>query len=200
MTALAAVHDQRRLSAAARVGLLLCGLAGAVVMRQAINGDSVGSALEAGVAFAATLVPFALLADRRLVLGLPAPASLLVGLVGGVAIVAVPLLIHPFARPVGLRPEPFAAWALVTCAVAVAEETLLRGALFNAIESAAGVWPAILISSIAFALMHVPFYGWSVVPIDLGAGLVLCGLRLITNGVSAPAIAHALADLATWWL
>jgi hypothetical protein len=28
----------------------------------------------------------------------------------------------------------------------------------------------------------------------------LCGLRLASGGVAAPAVAHALADLATWWL
>ena len=34
----------------------------------------------------------------------------------------------------------------------------------------------------------------------LGVGLWLAGLRLATGGVAAPAIAHTVADLATWWL
>jgi hypothetical protein len=48
--------------------------------------------------------------------------------------------------------------------------------------------------------MHVPLYGWHVVPLDLGVGLWLAGLRLATGGIAAPAIAHTIADLATWWL
>jgi hypothetical protein len=48
--------------------------------------------------------------------------------------------------------------------------------------------------------MHVPLYGWHVVPLDLGVGLWLAGLRLATGGIAAPAIAHAVADLATWWV
>jgi hypothetical protein len=36
--------------------------------------------------------------------------------------------------------------------------------------------------------------------VDFGAGLALGGLRLLGRGVAAPAIAHALADVATWWL
>jgi membrane protease YdiL (CAAX protease family) len=53
---------------------------------------------------------------------------------------------------------------------------------------------------VVFALMHVPLYGWHVVPLDLAVGLALGGLRVATRGVAAPAVAHAVADLATWWL
>ena len=52
----------------------------------------------------------------------------------------------------------------------------------------------------AFALMHVPVYGWGVVPVDLAAGVLLAGLRYLTGGTAAPTMAHLLADLATWWL
>jgi len=48
--------------------------------------------------------------------------------------------------------------------------------------------------------MHVPLYGWHVVPLDLGVGIFLGGLRLAGGGWAGPAIAHAVADLATWWL
>jgi len=56
------------------------------------------------------------------------------------------------------------------------------------------------VTSVAFALMHVPLYGWHVVPLDLGVGIWLGGLRLLGRGVAAPALAHVLADLVTWWL
>ena len=66
-----------------------------------------------------------------------------------------------------------------------------------------GAWEslgAVLVTSVVFALMHVPLYGWHVVPLDLGVGLWLAGLRLATGGIAAPAVAHTIADLATWWL
>ena len=77
---------------------------------------------------------------------------------------------------------------------------MLRGALFDGLARLGGPAAAIALTSLAFALMHVPSYGWQVVPLDLGAGLLLGGLRLLSGGIAAPAIAHALADLATWWL
>jgi len=63
-----------------------------------------------------------------------------------------------------------------------------------------GTIVAILGTSLLFALIHVPLYGWHVVPLDFGVGLWLAGLRLLSGGVAAPAIAHTIADLATYWL
>jgi membrane protease YdiL (CAAX protease family) len=99
-----------------------------------------------------------------------------------------------------MRPEPFVAWGIVTALVVTGEEVLLRGALFRTIDGAAGPLAAVLVTGLAFALMHVPLYGWGVVPLDLGVGIVLGGLRLASGGVAAPAVAHLLADLSTWWL
>ena len=59
---------------------------------------------------------------------------------------------------------------------------------------------AVAVTSLAFALIHVPLYGWHVVPLDFAVGVWLAGLRLASGGVAAPAIAHSLADLATWWM
>ena len=59
---------------------------------------------------------------------------------------------------------------------------------------------ALLVTSVLFALIHVPVYSPSVVPLDFGVGLLLGGLRLWFGGPVAPAAAHVLADLATWWL
>ena len=72
--------------------------------------------------------------------------------------------------------------------------------LFDALRRAGGVLPAIAITTLAFAAMHVPLYGWHVVPLDLAVGLGFGGLRLVTGRVAAPAAAHTVADLATWWL
>jgi hypothetical protein len=46
--------------------------------------------------------------------------------------------------------------------------------------------------------VHVPLYGWRALPLDLGAGLWLGGLRVLSGGVAAPAVAHALADRGAW--
>ena len=101
---------------------------------------------------------------------------------------------------IGMRPEPFLAWGLVTGVVVLGEEVLLRGALFDVLDRAAGAVPAVAVTSLAFALMHVPLYGWQVVPLDLGVGVWFAGLRLATGGAGAPVVAHLLADLSTWWL
>jgi hypothetical protein len=46
----------------------------------------------------------------------------------------------------------------------------------------------------------VPLYGWGAVPLDLAVGVWLGGLRLVTGGWAAPAVAHTFADLAAGWL
>ncbi len=178
-----------------RAALLGLALAAATTLRAVAGVSSAPVAMAASVAFAAALVVLA----APLRIRVPSPRGVGLGILGGAALVLVPLLIHPLL-PVGLRPEPFVAWAAVTVLVAGAEEALLRGALFDALRETGGLPAAIVLSSIAFALMHVPLYGWAVVPIDLGAGLVLAGLRVASGGVAAPAVAHAVADLATWWL
>jgi hypothetical protein len=45
-------------------------------------------------------------------------------------------------------------------------------------------------------VLHVPFYGLQVLPLDLAVGVLLGGLRQLSGGVAA----HAVADLAGWWL
>ena len=72
--------------------------------------------------------------------------------------------------------------------------------LFDRLRLAGGTTLAIAVTTVAFALLHVPLYGWHVVPLDVAVGLGFAGLRLSTRTVLAPALAHAVADLATWWL
>jgi membrane protease YdiL (CAAX protease family) len=182
-----------------RAAWLLAGLAAATLARAAANGQSTTTALAAGSGFGIALLVAAILAGWRP--SWPRWRSLVIGAVGGVVLLALPLLLHPAAASaIGMRPGPLAAWAVVTNLVATAEEVLLRGALFDAIGQRYGLSGAVVVSSLAFALMHVPLYGWTVVPLDIAAGMWLCGLRLASGGIAAPAVAHALADLATWWL
>jgi membrane protease YdiL (CAAX protease family) len=88
----------------------------------------------------------------------------------------------------------------VVALVAVAEEVALRGALFNAVRSSWGDGAALAVTTILFAAMHVPLYGIGSLPLDLAAGMLLGGLRIVSGGVLAPAVAHVVADLAGGWL
>jgi membrane protease YdiL (CAAX protease family) len=144
-----------------------------------------------GVAWAGGYRPSAIRAGSVIV-GL-AGAAVLVGLaIGASRLAGVPLRVVP--------QTDFGWWAVITVVVASAEELILRGVLFDALTEAAGIGLAVAVTSVVFALIHVPLYGWHVVPLDLGVGVFLAGLRLVSGSVAAPAIAHIVADLATWWL
>jgi len=182
-----------------RAAWLVLGLAVATLARAAANGHTTTTALAAGSAFGVALICVALVAGWRP--ARPPLRSLGIGALGAAVLVGLPLLLHPAAMSaMGMRPGPLVVWAAVTILVATGEEVLLRGALFDAFGRLYGLWAAVLVSSLAFAIMHVPLYGWAVVPLDIAAGVWLCALRLSSGGIAAPAVAHALADLATWWL
>lgn len=134
--------------------------------------------------------------ERRMAL----PASAAIGLAGAVPLVAI--AIFSSGPPIVMfgSAAPFLPWAAATVLVATAEELLLRGAVFAEVDRLLGGLAAVVITSVAFALMHVPLYGWHVVPLDLGVGFWLAGLRLASGRVAAPALAHVAADLVTWWL
>jgi membrane protease YdiL (CAAX protease family) len=122
------------------------------------------------------------------------------GVAGAVVLCLVPLLVH-LRQPGGSLPgQDLPGWATVVAAVAVAEEWLLRGALFDAARAWHGDAPAVVVTTVAFGLLHVPFYGWTALPLDLAVGLLLGGLRQASGSWRAPAVAHTLADLAGWWL
>ena len=136
---------------------------------------------------------------------LPGPRSVVIGIAVGLGLALITLAASSVSgigagTLLGRPAAPFVPWAAITIVVATAEEAILRGRLFDAIRRAGGLAPAMLVTTVAFALMHVPLYGWHVVPLDLAVGLALGGLRLATGGIAAPAAAHAVADLATWWL
>ncbi|HEY7827997.1 MAG TPA: CPBP family intramembrane glutamic endopeptidase [Candidatus Limnocylindrales bacterium] len=144
-----------------------------------------------GIAWAGGYRPAAIRAGS-VIIGL-AGAAVLVGLaIGASRLAGLPLRVVP--------QTDFGWWALITVLVASAEELILRGVLFDALTESGGIALAMAVTSIVFALIHVPLYGWHVVPLDLGVGVFLGGLRLVSGSVAAPAIAHIGADLATWWL
>lgn len=77
---------------------------------------------------------------------------------------------------------------------AIAEEALFRRLAYaRLLRYGAGV--AIIGTAIAFALLHVPFYGIEVLPVDLGAGLLLSWQRWASGTWTVPAATHAAAEL-----
>ncbi len=197
----AALVTRRRLRSLAIVAALVA----VVGVRWAIVVGAGAPALATGVGFGALLLAIAVTGGAPIRLSATAMAALGsvgLGMLGGLILVSLALTatlvtgsVPPFAPASAFLP-----WAGVTVLVAFAEELVLRGALFESLTEEFGDIAAVAVTSAIFALIHVPLYGWHVVPLDVGVGLWLGGLRLVSGGVAAPAIAHAVADLATWWL
>jgi membrane protease YdiL (CAAX protease family) len=173
------------------------GLAGAVALRVGFAGTDGVRSPRAGLLFALLLVALALgVSLPGAGGGGPLRLQLAVGAAGAAALCAVPLVVHLRSPGGALPASALPIWAVVVSAVAVAEEVLLRGALWQAL----GPRAALPVTTVAFALLHVPLYGWTALPLDLAVGLLLGGLRMASGGWGAPAVAHTLADLAGWWL
>lgn len=97
-----------------------------------------------------------------------------------------------FAPP-ALAPYARAAVAAYTIA-AIAEELFFRRFLYAWCARRSTAF-AIGATAIAFALIHVPIYGVAVLPIDLGAGLLLSWQRATTGSWIVPLATHIVANL-----
>jgi membrane protease YdiL (CAAX protease family) len=196
VTALAAPAAPASLAAPRlRSGLLVFGFALCVVVRLLLGGQGPAGSPFAGLVFAGLLLVLAAAACT------PMPVSaraLVVGVAAGL-LLCLPVAISRLGLP--LHPTSgFAMWAAVVGVVAVAEEVFLRGTLYDAVSDGFGATAAIAVGAVAFALLHVPLYGWHVVPLDLVVGVVLGELRRSTGTAAAPAAAHTTADLLAWFL
>lgn len=177
-----------------RAAALVVGFAVALGLRVVAGGDDVARSKPAGLLFAACLLVLVIAAGTRV----PVDRRALALGVLGIAVVCLPV---GFGHLLALRPlhgtDGFLPWALAVTVVAAAEELFLRGALFDAVGRP---WAAVALGAVLFALLHVPLYGWHVVPLDLAVGLVLGGLRLETGTPAAPVVTHVGADLVGWFL
>lgn len=175
----------------------LAAFAVALTARVSVGAPRVSDSAVAGLLFAACLLLLAAVGGEAL------PSSWLgcaAGVAGG-AVLCLPIVARGgFGehRPAG----SLLGWAAVVSVVALAEEVFLRGTLFATVASATSgsTWWPIMITAVAFAVLHVPLYGWGALPLDLAVGVWLGVLRSLTGTVSAPAAAHVVADLAGWWL
>jgi membrane protease YdiL (CAAX protease family) len=180
-----------------RVGLLLVAFAVAVGLRVALGQPDVAPDVSAALAFAAALLVVAAAVGTRVSVNVRA---VLIGL-GGLVLVCAPVALqHAFTAKPLYGAQGFAGWAAAVVVVATAEEVFLRGALYDATEQVWGAPSAIALGAVCFALLHVPLYGWHVLPLDLAVGVVLGGLRQGAGTPVAPAITHVGADLVGWFL
>ena len=166
-------------------------VAGAVCVRRGLDGWPGATSKTAGLVFAGLLLAIWVCARRPGMDGgagrLRWPHAALAGLAGAALLCAGPLVFHltdPSAASGGALPLTwFPAWAAVVIAVAVTEELVLRGTLWRAVTHQgrdldhdakrsdprrAGY--ALVVTTVAFAALHVPFYGWESVPVNLAAG------------------------------
>jgi membrane protease YdiL (CAAX protease family) len=134
-----------------------------------------------GILVASLLVPVA--PGRR---RLP-PATVLA--IGSASLV---LAIWASGRPVAV---PYNHWVLPLVVLgAVAEEALFRRVAYAALEPA-GAAVAIGVTALLFAVIHLPLYGWTVFPVDLGAGLLFGWQRWASGTWTTSAGTHAIANV-----
>lgn len=139
------------------------------------------SLLAIGLASLAVPVP-----DERGPSPMPAAAAL------GMGLAAVALATAAAGPPV---PSPWGAATLpLGLLAAVAEEALFRRAAYGRLLRF-GAAVAVLGSAALFALVHVPAYGTTALPVDLGAGLLFSWQRWAAGTWTVPAATHAAANL-----
>lgn len=85
--------------------------------------------------------------------------------------------------------EKALAYLAVVVAAPIAEELLFRGLLLRLAARAWGAWPAIVVTALAFGLLHLePWYLFGLV----GLGLLLGWLYAATGSLTTCVLAHAL--------
>jgi membrane protease YdiL (CAAX protease family) len=184
-------------SSASEVALLALTFSGAVFVRVGLAGPSGAASISAGLVFAGLLVAVSV--------GRCAPPRVDVRSIGlglaGAAVLLLPVVVlgHGRTATSSGAGTAYLSWAAATAVVATAEEAFLRGALFDALRRWRGTDVAVVGAAVAFAALHVPLYGWHVLPLDLAVGLGLGALRVAAGTWTAPAVAHVGADLVGWW-
>ena len=187
-----------RTQPAARPAAIVAVVGAALGVRVLLGGAAPAASAPAAVAFVAVLGLAALPAARRPRVAM-APVAL--GAAGGAALVLLSLAGVPAVR-LGARAPATALlwWTPLVTAVAAAEELVLRGTLFTAVRERAGDAAAVAVGAAVFAAIHLPLYGLPALGVDLCAGVFLGCLRVAAGSVTAPLIAHVVADVAGGWV
>jgi len=128
-------------------------------------------------------------------LTIPAVVRRTAGLDAWVSITVGGVLAFALTRSFWTLPPSGGRWALAAAAAAaVGEEILFRRGMYVLLERW-GAQVAIAGTSVVFALVHVPMYGWRVVGIDLAAGVLFGWQRWATGSWTSPAVTHAAANV-----
>ncbi|MBJ7608480.1 MAG: CPBP family intramembrane metalloprotease [Candidatus Dormibacteraeota bacterium] len=182
-----------------RIPLLIVAVGVATALRLLVGAPTPAASPSAGLLFGAVLMAAVVVAGSGV--GPATWSGVIVGIVGGAALVAVALVGLP-AITVGPRASAatFWWWVPLVSLIALSEELVLRGVLFSALSHEFGDALAVVATAALFAVIHLPLYGLGAMPVDLCVGVFLGALRVASGGVAAPAAAHVLADLATGWL
>jgi membrane protease YdiL (CAAX protease family) len=179
--------------------LIVAASAAALAVRVQVGGRPAGASVPAALVFSFALAGVAVAAGWRP--SRPRPVALVAGAAGGVLLCLPPTIASVRGFAVGhAAAASFPAWGAVVAAVAVSEELILRGVLYDVVAERWGEIAAVLIAAALFSTLHVPLYGWHSFGLNLAVGVFLGVLRLLTGGVAAPAVAHTVADWAAWWL
>ena len=182
--------------APARVVRISTAILAATCLRVVFAFGNAATSIPAALLFAAVLLLIARDQLAHLRLSWQVAAT---GITGGAVLLLLPVVGRGWLTGIAKPNVTLVFWSVCVTAVAVTEELALRGALFDAVKTRAGELIAVLYCAVAFALIHVPLYGWRAAPIDLAAGLWLGSVRL-WGGVTAAATAHTLADWGGGWL
>lgn len=181
-----------------RAPALVAAVGCAAVARVLIGGTAPAGSVPAAVAFAAVLAAAAVLGGARL--GRISGRGVGLGVAGGAALVAMSLLGVTVVIGGRAAASTLSWWVPLVTLVAAVEELVFRGVLFEAVRGRRGDVVAIAVTALLFAAVHLPLYGAPAFPIDLCVGVFLGCLRVGSGGVTAPLLAHVLADVATGWV
>ena len=154
-------------------------------------------ALELGGARAATLVAlYGVLAVLSLRMPVPRarPGFLARPVVAAVGIAAVFAVAYA-PWQLGALPVYGVTAAALGAIAAVAEEAFFRRFMYGWLEEWWGAFAAIALTALAFALVHIPLYGTSVLWVDLGAGILLSWQRWAAGSWGPAAATHVTANL-----
>jgi membrane protease YdiL (CAAX protease family) len=189
MTAVAA--DTRRPTAVATgVGVVTVAAVGTALL-------AVRPSLVARVEHPATVlvVLFALLAVAAALLPIPRALGDAPHARGPVTVVGVVVVVGARVVTSGRAPGALGlATVLLGTLAAVSEELWFRRFLYGLLAPGGAVL-AVTGTAVLFALVHVPVYGWGVLPLDVAAGLVLGWQRHATGSWLPAAVAHAVANV-----
>lgn len=120
----------------------------------------------------------------------PASGSAALSLAFGIGAFGVGRLLAGGHPPVPSR----LGYLMALTLAAVAEEAFFRRFVY-AVLRPGGAALAIAGSTILFAMAHITVYGWWVLPLDLGAGLILSWQRWSSGTWTVPAVTHVIANL-----